>query len=306
MLGLSGTAFSHSPLDAYAVFRALGVKLAPSYRRFVEQYGQPEEIWDGRKVRIVYKTVRPAALPELQAKIAPVFHHVPAGAADLDLPQATDQEIEVELSAASRRVYDELAEELISQLDGRVITAANALVLTTRLSQITGGFSRDADTGAVIEVGREKRGALFDILEGLAEPVVVFARFRAELDVVRAVAGELGRVYGEISGRAKDGLTSDGLMGPQDIVGVQVQAGGVGVDLTRARVGIYFSLAWSLSDYLQSRKRLDRPGQTRPVLFLHILGQGTIDRAVYAALAARQELVTAVVDYVSTSYRAAA
>jgi hypothetical protein len=46
-----------------------------------------------------------------------------------------------------------------------------------------------------------------------------------------------------------------------DVLGAQLKSGGVGIDLTRARYGIYYSLDFALADYLQSRKRLHRPGQ---------------------------------------------
>jgi SNF2 family DNA or RNA helicase len=73
-----------------------------------------------------------------------------------------------------------------------------------------------------------------------------------------------------------------------------MQAGGVGVDLTRARVCAYYSLGFSLGEYLQSRKRTHRPGQTRSVLYVHLVAEGTIDEQVYRALEARQDVIAAV------------
>ena len=75
---------------------------------------------------------------------------------------------------------------------------------------------------------------------------------------------------------------------------VQLKAGGLGVDLTRAHYQIYFSLDYNLGDYLQTRKRIHRPGQTRAVTYLHMIAAGTVDHAVYAALAKREEVATSV------------
>jgi SNF2 family DNA or RNA helicase len=80
------------------------------------------------------------------------------------------------------------------------------------------------------------------------------------------------------------------------ILAVQIQAGGVGIDLTRSRYGIYYSLGFSLGDYLQSLARIHRPGQTRPVAYYHLLIRGTVDEIIMRALAARQNVVDSVLE----------
>jgi SNF2 family DNA or RNA helicase len=82
---------------------------------------------------------------------------------------------------------------------------------------------------------------------------------------------------------------------PQVLV-VQQQSGGVGIDLTRARIAIYYSLGYSLADYMQSRARLHRPGQTRNVLYMHLIVAGTVDELVYQALSNRADVVASVVE----------
>ena len=74
-------------------------------------------------------------------------------------------------------------------------------------------------------------------------------------------------------------------------MGVQIQAGGVGIDLTQASIAIYFSVGFSLGDYLQSLARLHRPGQRHPVTFYHLIATGTVDEKVFKALQDRQEVV---------------
>jgi SNF2 family DNA or RNA helicase len=78
------------------------------------------------------------------------------------------------------------------------------------------------------------------------------------------------------------------------VLAVQIESGGVGVDLTRARYAIYYSLGFSLGSYEQSLARIHRPGQTRPVEYIHLLAKNTVDEKVMAALAAKADVVTAV------------
>jgi len=82
--------------------------------------------------------------------------------------------------------------------------------------------------------------------------------------------------------------------GGGEVLAVQIQAGGVGVDLTRSCYCIDYSLNFSLGDYLQHLARTDRPGQTRSVTYLHYVAVGTVDEKVYTALENREEVVEAV------------
>lgn len=226
---------------------------------------------------------------------------------------ATDPAGLRELDAELDRIGEELDPEMWAQLSGgsdnqKTVTPANVMVRLLRLQQLTGGTVTD-DDGNKVRVSTGKAELLADVLEEVGcvrtkddlahepEPVVVFCRFRSDLDAVEEIAKERNLRYAEVSGRRDDGLTIESEMTPDaDIVGVQIQSGGTGVDLTRARVGIWYSLGYSLSDYDQARKRLDRPGQTRPVVMVHLLASHTADMEVYEGLAARRSVIASVLD----------
>ena len=75
------------------------------------------------------------------------------------------------------------------------------------------------------------------------------------------------------------------------MLAVQIQAGGVGIDLTRTRYCIYYSLSFNLGDYLQSLARVHRPGQNHNVRYIHLLASETIDIRVHKALQKRQNII---------------
>ena len=79
------------------------------------------------------------------------------------------------------------------------------------------------------------------------------------------------------------------------MLAVQIQSGGLGIDLTAARTGIYYSLGFSLGDYLQSRARILRPGQQRGVHYIHIVGRNTVDEKVLKALERRQQVIETII-----------
>jgi SNF2 family DNA or RNA helicase len=83
--------------------------------------------------------------------------------------------------------------------------------------------------------------------------------------------------------------------GAGPVLAVQLQAGEVGIDLTAARYVVYYSLGFSLLQYRQSRARVYRPGQKRPVHYYHLIVPGTVDRLVYSALNGKTKIVDSVV-----------
>jgi SNF2 family DNA or RNA helicase len=288
-LCLTGTPMPHSPLDLYGQFRFLDPQIfGTSYTRMRARYAECD-------VRFPSKVKFWKNQDELASKLDAHSWRVTADEV-LDLPEAIHETIPVELSPKVMRFYRTLESEMTAQLEAGTVTAANALTKLLRMQQATGGYARVDGTAAVVPIDGTpaKRMALADRLEDLpaTEPVVVFCRFRTDLDDVAAVARELGREYAEVSGERKDlGRWQDG---DAAILGVQMQSGGVGIDCSRAAYAFYYSLGFSLGDYEQSLARLRRPGQTRCVRYYHLVCEGTVDAQVYAALRERRNVIEAV------------
>lgn len=294
VLGGTGTLQAQSPLDVFGQVRAVEPGLfGTTYVGFERRYA----IKGGFEGRVVVDYQNE---DELAAKLASVVYR--AGEEVLDLPEMlADVTVEGRLSARAHKAYRALEDELYAEVqrtlaDGSTVadevTVDNVLVKILRCQQMTGG-ALPLDSGAVEEIDTAKADLLADELEDIdpSEPVVVFCRFHHDLGKVQQVAERLGRRFGELSGKRSDALASDATLAEGvQVAGVQIQAGGTGVDFTRSAFGVYYSVGHSLSDYLQSRKRLQRPGQTRSVRFRHLVMQGTIDEEVYEALAARQSV----------------
>lgn len=304
VLCLTGTPMPHTPLDMWAQMRVIdgGQRLGQTYRGFCARYAKAEEIRiPGGRVRTIHTGIRPDMTETFAATVGEVCDRV-AAADVLDLPPVTDRRATFALSPPVRRAYDDLERHGIAEAEGGTLTAANAMVLVLRLAQASSGFGVDVDSGRHVTLtpGRrpDRAQALADVLYDLPpdEPIVVFCRFIADLEQVAAIAREQGRRYGELSGRRRDGITERSTMSEDiDVLGAQVKSGGVGIDLTRARIGVYYSLDFSLAEHAQSRARLVRPGQERPVTLTHLLAEDSIDWAVLGALRKRQEVVDAVI-----------
>lgn len=293
IMALTGTPMPHSPLDIFAQMRFVEPSLfGRSWHWFKKRYA----ILGGFEGKQIVGVQHEA---ELNERFFSRAFRVTADEA-LDLPGTLWTSHFCDLNPKARKIYDELESAFYSAVAEGEITASNALVKLVRLHQIASGhivFDDEGDTKRPPEtISLHKQEALEDILADLNEPVVCFARFTADLVAVEAAAKKLEKSYGEVSGRRKD--LDDQAMFPAgiDVLGVNIQSGGVGVDLTRARVAIYVSCGFSLGDFEQSAKRLDRPGQSRKVLYIRLITTHTIDETIYHALAARKNAVEAVLE----------
>ena len=281
-LCLTGTAMPHSPLDIYAQYRFLDPNIfGTSFHRFKSRYA----ILGGYQGRQVVDFQN---LEELNQKFYSIAQRVMKDDV-LDLPETHHIDIPCILSHKAMTVYQELEEELCADLDGGEITINNTLTKLLRLQQIAGGFIKLDEKDRPQKVDSAKFDALQDLIIDIGtEPVVVFCRFRAEIDMIR----EKYSAY-EISGKCNelDTWNSNG-----GVLVVQIQAGGVGIDLTKSRYCIYYSLGFSLGDYEQSLARQDRPGQTRKVTYYHLIAQSTVDVKVYKALKEKKNVIDSVLD----------
>jgi SNF2 family DNA or RNA helicase len=299
-LCLTGTPMPHSPLDLFGQCRFLDPQLfGTSFVAMRSRYADTHP-----KFPSMVKSWK--RQDELTAKLDSIAWRVTADEV-LDLPDTIHEVIEVELSAATLRFYDRMESEMTAEIASGTVTAGNALVKLLRLQQATGGFCR-VDDGVVVAIDGTpaKQAALADRLADLpdTEPVVVFCRFRTDLEAVAAVARQLGREYAEVSGERKD--LDRWQRGDAVILGVQMQSGGVGIDCTRAAYAVYYSLGFSLGDYEQSLARLRRPGQERCCRYYHLVAPGTVDEQVYDALRERRDVVGSVMDSLSQRQEAVA
>lgn len=293
-LALTGTPLPHSPLDAYAQFRFLDPSIfGPSFAAFRQKYA----VMGGFQKKQVTGFQH---LDELEALMRTITFRVAKDV--LDLPPETHITYECDLSAEALRVYRDLEEDFVADVRQGRITAANAMVKLLRLQQVAGGWAK-TDDGQLHRVDSAKQKLLADTLEdiGPKEPVVVFCRFHADLDAVHEAAQQAGLTSLELSGR-RDELKR-WQQGEAQVLAVQISAGGVGVDLTRARYAIYFSLSFSLGEYDQALSRVHRPGQTRPVEHIHLVARNTVDRKIMRALEARAEVVEAVLAEIQSGAR---
>lgn len=290
---LSGTPMANSPLDVYGQYRFLNPTI----------FGTNHTVFLGKYAIMSYTSppfvIGCKNLQELNSKFGSIAYTCKMSDIQdrLKLPEELPPNvISLQLSAKDYATCKALNKDFVAECkDGRFVVLNNVLAKILRLQQITSGFcmaqTNPNEAPEEEELNNVKADALKDFLQGFGkeEKVVVFCKFRHDITSVQSVCNDLGLGVFELSGSAN--TFEDWKKAKGGIIAVQIQAGAEGIDMTCARVCVYYSLPHSLALYEQSRARLRRPGQDRKVLFSYLLCSGTIDELIYNTLANKRDLI---------------
>lgn len=304
---LNGTPIANSPGDLYAQSDLMH----PSILGFSNwwQFRARYAILGGFQQKQI---VGWRGLDELNKKMAPyVLRRETSDCMDMPekLPPVT---VTVPLSKRAWKLYKELREELVADMDsGKIAIARQAGVKAMRLSQITSGFiggledldgNRYEDAESYEVVGSEKLDWIVQFAKMRLEQepnfkMVVWTRFQLEAERVAEEVGKLfvhcellyGRNDREERTRALRLLHPQSAPRESGLLAGTVYTGALGINAAAANVTVYPSNSDSLKDRNQSEKRTHRPPQARPCMYYDVVatgpeGQKTIDHHRVAAL----------------------
>lgn len=293
-LGLTGTLIPHSPLDPFSQFKAVSPDIfGHNYFRYRNMYAVMGGF--GNKQVVAYKN-----LDDMQDKLNAISIYIPNTVLDLMDPIHTFRT--VELTTQTRKVYEELSRDFYTELEQGSLSVPNAMVKVLRLQQLTSGYLKlenDQGVETLQHYGNEKYELLTELLDELPqnEPLVLCAKFTVDIQNIKAACEATGRSCAELSGQKNElRQWQDGEM---DCLAVQINAGKEGIDLTRARYCVLYSVGHSLGAYEQFLARTNRPGQLRQVTYYHLLVSQSVDEQVYAALQKRKEIVDYIMEGVN-------
>lgn len=286
---LTGSPMSKGPEDYYAQFRFLdaGILGVRSFTGFKTQFCVTGG-FNGKQIIGYQNTER------LHELMAPYSFRVNKSDV-LDLPPKVFDKRYVELNAEQRRVYRELRIELMTMLtDGTIIETEQAVQRILRLQQVVQGFL-PRDDGTFEDLGSEERLAVLDdLIEGANSKVVVWCRFREDINRIMARYGPAAVRYDGEVGEQQRKEAKDEFMDNQSDVRVFVanaQAGGTGLNLAgTANTVIYYSNSFSSLDRWQSEDRTHRIGTKGTVTYYDLVARGTIDTSILANLRRKRDI----------------
>ena len=295
---LTGSPVTKSPLDLFSQCNFLDPWLLDqsSYYSFRTRYAICRKIQvNGRQVEIV---VGYRNLGELSDKIKPFSDRVLKDDC-LDLPEKTYLKRTIDLSDEQRKVYNQMKKEAIAVLNGKMVSTATVITQLMRLHQITCGHFT-ANDGTVQEIKNNRIPQLMDILEEVEGKAVIWAHYRYDIEkIVEAISKKYGpnsvvTYYGDTTTDER-AVAIKKIQDPESpvrfIVGTP-QTGGYGITLTGASTMIYYSNGYDLEKRQQSEARIDRIGQEKPMTYIDIMAEDTVDTKIVKSLRQKVNIAT--------------
>jgi SNF2 family DNA or RNA helicase len=239
----------------------------------------------------------------------------------LDLPEKIYQTRYVEMTAHQREIYKTMKKSMIAQIQVKIdevkgdahktlnVKAKMMLEAYLRLQQIAGGFlpelDKDGKTIAVhpIPGANPKINELAEFMDENPHPVVIMCRFRSELAAIAKILEKTRKVvqfHGSMDEDEKKESERAFMAGEADVFLSSLQAGSYGLTLTAASTMIYYSMGFSLEEFLQSQDRIHRIGQTRGCEYISIAAVNSIDQDVVDAITQKKSVADMVNERIKT------
>ena len=286
---MTGSPVTKNPLDLYSQCEFLSPWLLDftSYYAFRNRYAEMKTLHlHGRSVQVVDKFKN---LGELSDQLKGFSYRVLKEDC-LDLPEKIYLKRNIKLSPDQVKLYLQMKETALANLNGKQVTTVNALTQLMRLHQITCGHFT-ADDGSTQPIVNNRIKELMNVLEETEGKAIIWAHYQYDItEIIKAIVKE----YGPGSVVDYYGLTPQDERQPnikkfQDdpkcrfMVGTP-STGGYGITLTAANTVIYYSNGYDLEKRLQSEDRAHRIGQKKSVTYVDIMADDTVDEKIVQAL----------------------
>jgi len=284
---LTGTPIRKWPIDLYNQMRFIDPTILPwrSHFAFRKTFAIEQNMGGFSKIIGVRNA------DEIERLCAPYCDYVAFDDA-IDMPMWIDEQRTVPMLPEQRRVYVELSKQLLTEINGGLVTAQNAAVELLRLSQISGGSIKD-EQGATHWLGSKKIDEVRDILRA-GGTTVIWCRFIAEILKLKAELNCPG-IYGGTPASERAEILTGFKNGEHPVIVCQVQTLSEGVnELCNADREIRWSYDWSYTTFVQSRARMRRSGRDkqRPCVSIQLITENSTDARIVKAVLHKKEVAT--------------
>lgn len=302
---LTGTPVAQGPFDIYSQLKFLDDDFWKShgfsnYSTFKFHFGE----WWTRQQSVQNvgfdpgydKLLRYRNIDQLQKILASASSRITKDTAGLNLPPKLYTQRYYELIPEQRRVYNQLVSEFVAVLEnGQVVEANLAITRLLRLQQIICGYVQTDAEEPIQQIGDKnpRLDCLEEIISGLYQPAIIWARFTKDIDQIMDLLGNKavrydGKLTEDEAAESKRRFQAGEV---QFFVG-NPQKGKEGITLIQAKTVIYYSNSFKLIDRLQSEDRAHRIGQNDAVTYIDITAPKTVDEHIVKALRNKFDIAT--------------
>lgn len=296
LIELTGTPTPNGLMDLWALIYLLdqGMRLGNTITKYRDAFFNARPLENSRGVIYTLRSGADQIIHRLVSDIVMSLDDL-----SQSLPPVTYDDRIIALSERERKLYDKFAQTAVLEfVDGDMTIAANRAVLQMRLSQIASGTCYVNETHEYQVIHERKLEETLRIIESAGSPVLIAYRFQSDKEELMKYLTQAG-----IDVQAFDGSREMvAKWNARKIQAMLVQPASAGAGLNLQQGGhtlVWYSVPWNLEHYLQTNKRLDRPGQTEPVFIYHLLADVGVEQDVMNAIQKKERVENALLDYVT-------
>jgi SNF2 family DNA or RNA helicase len=303
-LALTGTPIANAPEDLWSSLHFIDPDQWPTRTKYIDRWClQTYNPFGGMTVI----GLKPETRDEFFAITDPHTRRMPKSVVLSQLPEKVYTQRFVAMSPKQKKAYEAMRDEMVAQIEdaggGDRLVAVNPLTQLTRLSQFASAYAElDSEGNVQLTDPSNKLDALEEIMDELGDkPVVVFAQSRQliELASKRLEKDKVphGMIVGGQTSAERQANIDRFQRGELRAILATVQAGGVGITLTRADTLIFLQRSWSMIDNSQAEDRVHRIGSEihESITIVDIISEDTIEEGQRLALQAKTDRMQEIV-----------
>lgn len=234
------------------------------------------------------------------------FTHLVKKETCLDLPDQIDQYRRFQLGEEQQRIYNDMERVAIAEIlaesgDVSYVIAKIALTKLMKLRQIISGFSVDSEGKINLLKQNPKLQELEDMIGELGgRQAIIWCNFKQEIaDVTRLVGDRACFMWGEVPLDEREQAVIDFKSGSKQFLVANPASAGHGLTFVNCNLEIFYSLDFSYERYEQARGRIHRYGQKNNCVYVHILGEDTIDGYILDVLQRKKTMDESIKAFIS-------
>jgi hypothetical protein len=232
------------------------------------------------------RTMRKGAPKEIEEKIADITLAL-RGEDWLSLPKVVVNDIPIELPASARKIYSELEHEMITKIDNQEVIAGNAAIVGEKCRQAASGalYLGEDEKREVKHIHSAKMDMLQEIIDEAEEPLLISFWYQWEMKEIRKRWPKAPILGSGVKDKDARAIVEKWNTRKTDVLFMHPLSVGHGINLQHGGNNLIFTvLPWSGEAYHQTIHRLQRIGQTKPVVVHRLIVQDSVDESVAKAL----------------------
>lgn len=206
----------------------------------------------------------------------------------LDLPDEVYLYRKIEMTPEQQRCYNEMKNNLVTELKGEEISVPLALAKLSKLRQITSGFMYGNDKALHFKFN-PKMEELKNVIEEIgSHRIIIFCQYKEEIREICKIFDK--RAYSLFSETGSKQEVIDAFRASSNgLLVTHPLTAGVGLSFNNVDYCIFFSLSYSYLEYEQCKGRILRAGKKNRATYIHLLADNSIDEIIYKAVQRKED-----------------